>query len=986
MFNLSKLLCGALAVVLITSSAFAAEPTLSYLPKLENGKYVFTSKHSNVIWEQQKASLGQTKQAVDDFMKSLEQEQAQAKKRGKVAGAAVHTIKAFPAESLYFFIGMGAVAFSQLVFDNAQNPVGLEQHIEHSLSPMGMAGFAVFMYFNNLTSSTLQTFIKNPSFAKYLPYLGMTAGFGMQSIFSHVMSDPNIKFCAFRKPVTEKDMNEGVDANPCAKAMENFDDLRLAPSLTSMLLSTMMAGKGQQGLKALAMQAKNPILKLTGFDVAMIFAPGGMQIKGIRAVLVNGVGKVTQITAFVAIDAWLNRIVTYGWKNAFDGADFYDINNSIVERVNYLKSNNWKEYETEPLFPGLLPSSVSDWMTKDRSLEDRLKYFQKRMTDWRMTNLADVYEAHQNWSTALGQLVGNYKSSYEFYQNLTDRIRTSRYNTSAMKPLEIAYPLSGVKAYNLAPDKYDGMMTHVKLFENYQRENVAMVAKILAPQVMVMDFSKLDVELTEEGQEIAKQNPALTYAIFKSGIAEQDVESFVKIQGLLSKLEPADKKKIETFRQMLTSKDDKVLAKALYNLRKEQNPALRDPDKAFSKMILALIEILGAPSPQMEPGRGYLLAYQYAPSSQEFINGINFNHGDSIFGTRLITDYYLMQMVCGPDIRLGEKMVKDNLGYPSEFHPPMLRPAKHKFENECIGGKAFMDPNTIYTYKFEQEGKKYRGFLNYIRDTVGASIIGQKEQSNFKNWWTGTTTPQVKAAFDEYALRYEEIVVKMIRGLYYEREKNLTSFVYDSLGLNQKGRNSLNMGPLFNGTIKSIFQEERMYLAVLEEVMNPGRIFDFRLEYVGTTLNPDSKIPALLEIDREIRTLANMLKKIRIVEVQGRERIESQLTNAELTSQVEKVEAAVTTVRQALGVDVPGIGIEGSPLALSVNQKKAAKVALESLSKIAAELANYGNIAHAVSWNKIHDEDSLTTKQPQVDEHMKKALRNSGAATNPAGR
>lgn len=986
MLNIQKLLCSALAVVLTTSSAFAAEPTLSYLPKLENGKYVFTTKHSNVIWEQEKAKAGETQKSIAEFMKSLEAQQADVKKRGKIAGAAVHTIKAFPAESLYFFIGMGAVAFSQIFFDNSQNPVGIEQHIEHSLSPMGMAGFAVFMYFNNLTSSTLQTFIKNPSFMKYLPYLGMTAGFGMQSIFSHVMSDPNIKACAFRKPVTEKDMNEGVDANPCAKAIENFEDLRLAPSLTSMLLSTMMAGKGQQGFKALAMQAKNPILKLTGFDIAMALTPGAMQVKGVKAVIVNGLGKVTQITAFVAIDAWLNRIVTYAWKNAFDGKDFYEINDSIVERLNYLKSTDWKEYQAEPLFPGFLPSSISEWLTKDRTLEDRLKYFQKRMADWRMTNLADVYEAHQNWSTALGQLVGNYKSSYEFYQNLTDRIRTSKYDLSPMKPLEIAYPLSGVKAYNLPPERYDGMMTHVKLFENYQRENVAMVVKMLTPQVLAIDFSKANLGVSDETDKSLLANPALTYALYQQGIKEQDRKAFLKIQGLLAGLDAKGKKRIETFRQMLTSKDDKVLAKALYNLRMEHNPALRDPETPFSKMILALVDILGAPSPQMEPGRGYLLAYQYAPSTQQYTGGVEFKKGASIFGTNLITDYYLMQMVCGPDIRLGESIVEDNLGYPSRFLPPMIRPSKHQFPNECISTKAFMDPNTIYTYKFKQEGKEYRGFLDYIRQNVGASILGHKDQSNFKNWWTGTTTPQMKAAFDEYSVRYDEIVVRMVRGLYFEQEKNLSNFVFDSFGLNKKGRNFLNNGPLFNGTIKSIFQEERMYLAVLEEIMNPSRLFEFRLEYVGTSLMPDTKVPALLEIDQEIRVLAKMLEKIKIVEIRGRERIESKLSNAELTSQVETVEAAITTVRQALGLDAEGAAEPGNPLALNETQKKVAKVALDSLSKIAAELANYGNIAHAVSWNKIHDDSSLETKQPQVDENTKKALKNSGAATNPAGR
>jgi hypothetical protein len=994
MLDFKKVLCGALAVVMATSSAFAVGKLSqdgSYAPAYADGKYSFVDPVSKIpiTWKPQ--STQATQQSIEELMRQLTAAQTATGPQGsKLKAAAVHTIKAFPAESLYFFIGMGAVAFSQLVFDNSQNPVGLEQHITHSLSPMGMAGFAVFMYANNLTSSTLQTMIKNKSFMKYIPYLGMTAGFGMQSIFSHVMSDPNIKFCAFKKKVTDKDLEEGVDANPCKKAIENFSDLRLAPSLTSMLLSTMMAGKAQEGIKALAGKAEKPLLRLTGFDLAFMLAPGKIQLTGIRAVLVNGLGKVAQITAFVAIDAWLNRIVTYGWKNAFDGKDFWNIDNRIASRVKDLKANNWNELTLKKEDQGILPAPIEKWLSEDRPLEEQLTYFQKRMTDWRMTNLADVYEAHQNWNASLGQLIGNYKGSYEFYQTIIDRIRISRYNLSPVKPLEILYPLTGVKPYNVAPEAYDGAVTHVKTFETYQRENVAVVAKMLAPQILVKEFPKFadinDADLQELSKKAVapKLESALSFSLTEQEVEARDQENFVKIQKLFTGLDAKDRKKIETFRQMILSKDDTVLAKALYNLRKEQNPALRDPEKPFSKMILALIEILGAPSPQMEPGRGYLLGYQYAPSKQQYMSGIDFRHGSSIFGTQLITDYYMMQMVCGPDVRAGEKLVDDNLGYPSKFKPPMIRPAKHEFKEACQSGYAFMEPDKIYSYKFEQDGKKYRGFLNYVRDNVGASIIGQKDgSSNFKNWWTALTTPQVKEAFDVYAERYDEIVVKMMRALYYQRKAGVEDFIYETLSLNQNGKNTLNRGPVFNGTISAITQEEHLYLAVLEQMITPERAYDF---HIDLALNYKVKVPALQEIDNEIAKLVNLLTKIRIVEKDGRERIQSSLANSELTSQVEAVEAAITTVRQAMGVDTPGIGIEGSPLAFTETQKKVAKVALDSLSKIAAEIANYGNIAHAVSWDKIHDEGSGETTQTKTGDNVKKALKNSGAATNPAGR
>jgi len=103
----------------------------------------------------------------------------------------------------------------------------------------------------------------------------------------------------------------------------------------------------------------------------------------------------------------------------------------------------------------------------------------------------------------------------------------------------------------------------------------------------------------------------------------------------------------------------------------------------------------------------------------------------------------MMQMICGPDAEAGGQLIKDNLGYPSVFRPPMIRPGNHKFENECIAGRAFMTPDSIYTYKFKQDGKQYRGFLNYVRETARPSIVGGKDAAPY-------TYPWLVALVDQY--------------------------------------------------------------------------------------------------------------------------------------------------------------------------------------------------------------------------------------------
>jgi hypothetical protein len=136
----------------------------------------------------------------------------------------------------------------------------------------------------------------------------------------------------------------------------------------------------------------------------------------------------------------------------------------------------------------------------------------------------------------------------------------------------------------------------------------------------------------------------------------------------------------------------------------------------------------------------------------------------------------------------------------------------------------------------------------------------------------------------------------------------------------------------------------------------------------------------------EMKKLEALIQKIKIVEIKGRERIESSLSNDELKSQVEAVATAITTVRQAMNLDVAGVFRMDSPLALKENQKVAAKFALNAISNLAEEIANYGNIAHAVSWNKIHNEATGETTQIKTNENAKRANNNSRAATNPAGR
>ncbi len=178
-------------------------------------------------------------------------------------------------------------------------------------------GFLMFMYTQGVTANVLSMYFKNPRYHHMIPYLGMTAGAFVQSYLSQFVSDPNVWACAqsmikgARTPEEiQNGLKRGVSEDPCGKAYEflviNKKIWEFAPGIVSMLISSGIAGFAQAAIT-------KTVLRVSGIDIALWLTPGGMQMKGIRLLLVKGL----QIYAFSFIDMWLNRKVTYIWKKYF---------------------------------------------------------------------------------------------------------------------------------------------------------------------------------------------------------------------------------------------------------------------------------------------------------------------------------------------------------------------------------------------------------------------------------------------------------------------------------------------------------------------------------------------------------------------------------------------------------------------------------------------------------------------------------------------
>lgn len=809
--------------------------------------------------------------------KLLMDEMIRVKQSSKAAWA--HTVKTMPTEALVFFVAMGAVAATQLITDYAQNPISLRQHLEHQTSPLGAFGFFTFMYTQGFTSNMLAMYMKNPKYQHMIPYLGMVAGGFVQTYLTQFLADPNVLACA--KSIISK--SENSDLSSCDKAFEYLllhkKIWEFAPGLTSMLISGVVSAKAQ------AVVTKS-VLRVTGVDIGLWLTPGAMQLKGLRWFLVKGL----QAYAFVALDALFIRHVTYIWRNIFDASDFHSMNTRLVEGINGLTTQK-----------------------DSKAVLEELELFKRKMADWRMVNLADVYEAHQNWSANLQQLTSMYGTTYSFYNAFINEVRNSVYNQSGPKLLEMYYPLNGVIAKDFDPSKEEAYFTSPKLMEHAQSETVADIAAAIKPDLNKHFFPR-------------------------------EKEQFKKIQNLLS------------------SEDREEQGRGLLELNREIQ-FTRGNTTASSYYRQALQDIyqrLGAPEPLFESGRGFLYTYENHSKNSQDLKVTGYYNTVGIFHTPKVTDYLLMQMICGPDVEAGQSPVKSSKGFQAVFLAPQIRNSIDDFGRECDIGRAQAPSQNIYTWPVkDSSGKSHKGFVSYLLKNTRNSVIGSEETSGFEAWWQSTTEKQMETAFADFSKKYDEIVVKLVRSV------------------NRLDRFPGNRGPIANGLMHALFQEERAYLAILQHLATPQKSFELSFERtlfespLQRSTGPSNLNSAILNIEKQFAGLNYLFQKIKIVKINGEERIESDVFNSDFQKQLKNIQAALENVATLLGVNKSELPMSHRALQksrLNTAQAQVAITVLEALQSLATEMMMYGSIANAVSWDKIRD---LKVKTKETQEFNK---------------
>lgn len=877
-------------------------------------------------------------------------EMIKVKQSGKAAWS--HSVRNLPMESAVFFMAMGALVAGQLVMDYSQNPLAMEQHIQHQLSPMGVASFFAFMYSQGLTSNVLSLYVSNPKFHHLIPYLGMTVGFFVQSYLSSVASDPNVKACVkslLGSAPTAKAQKNGVSAEPCEAAYDSLVSKKklweLAPGLVSMLASTALAGVGQ----AVVTKA---VLRVTGVDLALWLMPGTAQLKGMRLFLVKGL----QMGAFVGIDMWMNRKVTYAWKNFFDGRDLERVNQGLVAEIVQAKSSHWS---------GNLGN-----------LHTHLKTLQRSAGDWRMMNMAEVYEAHQSWSDHLQQLTGMYNASYGFYGAMAREIRAARGGQASQ--LDRIHPLFGVKAKGLAAGKEDLYFTHPQFVSPMQIETIQ--------------------DTVAEATERIKQKHS-NYNL----------------------MSPFEKKTFREVLNFLASEEPQQIGEGLKEIRRQLYSVGLSPSALSSYFRQELIQIyrdLGEPTPLLEPGQGFVEGYGRISSHSEALAGLKFSHRAGPFKVEKATDYFVTQMLCGPQAHKGNSLIQQTMGFAAKFTPPAIVDENAGLNVICQSTGNGVDIGRLYSWPLRSEGDSqiYRGGLEFLRVKALDKIVG-KDVNEFQQWWKQSSEAQMQKSFTQYGQQYQQIVAKMMGQL------------------NRVGSSSINAGPLSNGVLVALFQEARLYNMILGELLKDTHLLQHKAplskEYFDEKQEPSvrfsaheqglSEIPLLnlfarstepvlewsrlvqpwakaspllkgatspmgyrLKIQTEVdQGLAQMNGLIQSIKIQGQGdsvRVESSLENYQLEEQNQKLQASLSRFAQLLGVGEEGAE---SLVTLTPQQREVALQCLEALQGLSTEMMMFGTIANAVDWDKIQGVQRLNVEQQQFNNRVQEVLGKMRGMANP---
>lgn len=832
-----------------TDSLFNYDPSLPYnngQNYLAKGSYTVKYKDDKgeehtqeipiVMGDSDKKELAEmSPEKLAETAEELVREAQNPTKKGLRGNILVGTAMRFPKSSATFFAGVGLVTLLDLMTKYEHNPVAMYQHFVAQKDPVTHISFYMFMLASGAAQKPLSMFLKSPKAIARIPYLGMSVGMIASQLTTEVLN-------AFREcgkelmdsksvkksyPICQKNYNELVMTDKI---------IDMAPSLVSMLLASQASAFVQRTVTAklktgVTAKLVNFGLKWGGVKLALSVLPGGVRVIGQELLL-----EVVQAFLFVGIQKYIDPWIITPFQNVLKGKTLDILSSDVADQIVTAKNEKWSISEKDCVYSDIVtnPYNLTGEPQKvcDKGLIGNLKEFQLKMAAWRQFNLTPVMTAYQGWNQKIEKLSGMHEAAINFYSYILGEIQAA--TEKRMNP----YP----KIWREAP--YNG------------------VAPYVPPGYDPSDFDQAGVASPETLEKFQRQKVKQLIAVIerefiKGGL--YDRESFPILQK--AKLE-AEYRVLLQIVEDISSETRSVEARGLTKIHDLRATfASVNNTSRMTDLLSKIVDFMGLPDPDMVPGRAFLYAFKRHPYYQTLFKDVEYPKRPARYLLNNLSEYFIHQMICGPDIekqeesvvdinnlecysdvkKLPESAIAESKGWRDELRPPQIRMPDDKIYYFCDKPDTPAS-NRMYSDKFyvdTQEGRQvFDGPLDYIGNRTRSSVLN----GNFNTWWETGIQSQIDKALLEYDTQYSVIARDFMKSALtktfsYQNQK-LSQVVGGILDKLQDGKfDFFNAGPISNGAIYALKQESRLYLLILNEMLKDLWVPQMKKEELGTLLS-----------------------------------------------------------------------------------------------------------------------------------------------------
>ena len=718
----------------------------------------------------------------------------------KARAGAWHVLKELPAESLAFFIGVGALNESNLVLNYADNPVLSMQHMmSHDYRTadglIGGLGFYAFMLGNRGTMAMAQTYLKPGSrLNMFVPYKAMTIGFMASNIIHEIAHFGDLKKCV---AALNERISDDEKFSTCEKAYDSWAEVGIekmqeyAPTLMAMVTSTILAGVVEEF-------TIKKVIRAVGWGVIVEVATKGNPY-GFTITALRWSYKIVNIMLFTEFQMLHEPGLTQWFKNWADGDQLAEAENSVLFLLDQKKRNGWN------------PKPANDRL-EQYDLDLAIHKFIDRAKEWRRGNMMDILNSHGAWQSFLMDMTTTYKAALDFDTFFAEEYK-KRYYLGKPSLIDAPAYLAGVKTAGVNNGATLDLLNNKADFENRQYEHLMNVRANWEEMITKTDAKDLTTYATEfrELREILDYLPP---KVDWENIKELNLPRIAKGLDLLNQ-----KVKVTYNRQLGISR-----------------PLLKTPENPEGNSLLeGLRADIGAPFPLYEPGQAFFHAYDRDGKRAEILNSMNApSHWKQRISYIRPSQYLFTQILDGPRADQGQAIFKEKSGYPAQFLPPRLVDNfKYEIHDFLKQGSVAATP-TIFNTPISVSGHKYRNAFavvlgNNLLKSIFVNEKNEPHEKGFMEWWNKNVESKYIQGWNKYENEYQKIMVKTLERYHFApaEEKQFGSWwdkladTWEHLGDKWKEFRVTGMktGPLANGLKESMLQERRFYLMLLGEIL-----------------------------------------------------------------------------------------------------------------------------------------------------------------------